>query len=73
MGWIYGKAQTRWDDRQEKDVDTFYHPMYAATLPAALSGLLEVVTHESAAQSIRELKELILEFRREVREALREG
>lgn len=70
VGWIYGRPSTSWSKKDEKDVEGFIRPLYAATLSRALTGLLELVLHESAAQSLAEIRNTIEGFKKEVREAL---
>ena len=63
-GWVYGKPSSRWDKDREKDVDVVSEPRYTATLSRALSGVAELTLHESAAQSLKEVREILDELHR---------
>jgi len=69
-GRVYGKPKMSLDKRLERDVEGIPDPKHAGTFDQALRGLLGLVLHESAAQSLAEIRQLVRDHHQTVNDLM---
>jgi hypothetical protein len=62
-GWVVGKSRQRVEKGREKPIEVIDDPSYYGRLDQALSGLLQKRLHESEATSLKDLRQLIEDFK----------
>jgi len=71
VGWMVGKPYSYWNKKAERNVERFTDVSYHATFQHAVESLANKVIHESAAQSLKEVKEVLENLQAEIREGLK--
>ena len=64
-GWVVGKPRQRVEKGREKPVEVLDRVSYHAKLEQALAGVLQRKLHESDATSLKEIRQVIEEFKAE--------